>query len=426
MELPDIWTVLQALIGLVGLAVPSVPFKALERSKYWRRKQITSNLDAAPRQIRRQHRRPATQPPRTYGNCTPEMLARSIRCSGRVPIDQHKNRPWPFSVLQKIKDDFVSSSTKSKSAFTLTDWEYQPITPTSLAKRYPYSGGSILRLSLHPHENRSHLKRSLKADKSGGRARRLLVIASVQDMFKPTSSVRCIVVKSNTLHLQNGDPHAVVIRTADPLSVEESTVHPCEQKNVPADALWLIVPTSNYRAPSTIWGEMPERHNKQTTPSDPITQESNDIGDKDFVKERMTDRRKFQFLMWISIAPAIWAYIWAYMWCFGYLFPQVSAPTSVTGFWFVVYVIPLIAALSYLAVTAFRARYWRRRDDQTRSTWQSRTEECLIMGAVLRNGPSFSEKEWREYYTHTFHMNDGAPTGSVGGRETTPTQHNIS
>ena len=77
---------------LFGRAVPLVPFNALERSKFRRRKQTTSDADTAPRQIRRQHRKPATQPPRTYRNCTPEMPARSIRCSGRVPIDHRKPR----------------------------------------------------------------------------------------------------------------------------------------------------------------------------------------------------------------------------------------------------------------------------------------------------------------------------------------------
>ena len=411
MEWPDPWTVLSVLIGLVGLAVSLVSLDVLERSKYWRRQQTTSGAGAAPRQIRRQHRKPATQPPRTYGNTTPEVLARSIRCSGRVPIDQHKNRPRPFSAWQKHRDDFVSSSTKPKSAFTLTDWQYQPITPTGLAKRYPYCGGSMLRLSLHPHENRSHLKRSLNADKSGGRARRLVVIASVQDMFKPTSWVRCIVVNSKTLHREKGDPHAVVLRTADPLSLEKPNVHRRTQKDVPADALWLIVPTPDYRAPSTIWGQIPERHNNQTTLGDPETQESDDIGDEDFVKKHMTYRRIIQFLMWIALAPVMLAYLWAYMWCLGYLFPQVSAPISVTDLWLVVYVIPLIAALSYLAVTAFRACRWRRRDGQEHTTWQGRTEECLIMGAVLRNGPLFSEEEWKQYCAHTFQMSDGAPTG---------------
>ena len=394
MEWLDPWTVFRALVGLaVPLALPDV----LKRSNFWRRKQTTSDENAAPRQIRRQHRRPATQPPRTYGNCTPEVLARSIRCSGRVPIDHRKPRPWRPSFWQTLKDAFVSSSTNPKSAFTLTDWQFQPISPTGLAKRYPYCGGSMLRLSLHPHENRSHLKRSLKADKSGGRARRLVVIASVQDMFKPTSLVRCIVVNAYTLHLEEGDPHAVVIRTADPLSVAESTVRRREQKDVPADALWLIVPRSDYRAPSTIWGQIPERHNNKTMPLDPITQESDDSDNEEFVKDRMTEERYFRIALWLYLGLIVPGVFWLY----AKLIPQFSLPNTVFLVWFVVYVIAVITVVAQLTVAAIRARCWRRRDDQTRSTWQSRTDECLIMGALLRNGPFFSEKEWREHYAHT-------------------------
>ena len=394
---------------LFGRAVPLVPLYVQKRSKFRRLKQTTSDADAAPRQIRRQHRRPTTQLPRTYRNTTRAVLARSIRCSGRVPIDQHKNRAWPLSSWQTIKNIFLPSPTNPKSAFTLTDWQYQPITPTGLAKRYPYCGGSILRLSLHPHENRSHLKRSLNADKSGRRARRLVVIASVKDMFKPTSLVRCIVVNSYTLRLEKGDSHAVIMHAADPLSVEESNMHLLKQKNIPADALWLIVPTSNYRAPSTFWGQMPERHNNQTMPLGPTAQECDDVGDKDFVKERMTFVWRIRLVLWLFIGLMMLPTVWSAL----NLFPQVSGPTAILVFWFVVYVIPLIAALSYLAITAFKAWWWRRRDGQTFRTWKGRTEECLIMGAVLRFGPFFSEKEWKEYYAHVFHKSDGDPIGSA-------------
>ena len=336
------------------------------------------------------------------------MLARSIRCSGRVPIDRRKPRPWRVPFWQTLKDLLLSNSTNPKSAFTLTDWQYQPITPTSLAKHYPYSGGSILRLSLHPHENRSHLKRSLKADKSGGRARRLVVIASVQDMFEPTSLVRCIVVNSYTLHLVEGDPHAVVLLTADPLSLEEPNVRQREQKDVPADALWLIVPTPDYRAPSTIWGQIPERHNHQTTPIDPITQKSDDSDEQEFVKERMTDELVGRISFWISFVPIL-----VFSWFYEKLFPQVNELISLFSVWLLVYVIALFSALLHLVFAAVRARCWCRRDSQKPRTWQSRTSECLSMGALLRNGPFFSKEKWKEHCSQTFQMSDKAPTGSA-------------
>ena len=409
MEWPDPWTVFQVLIGLVGLAPLIVPLNALEHSKFRWLKQTTSGTDAAPRQIRRQHRRPTTQLPRTYRNTTPEVLARSILCSGRVPIDPHKHRPWRVPFWQTLKDLLLSNSTNPKSAFTLTDWEYQPITPTSLAKRYPYSGGSTLRLSLHPHENRSHLKRSLKADKSGARARRLVVIASVQDMFEPTSLVRCIVVNSYTLHLEESDPHAVVLLTADPLSLEEPNVHRREQKDVPADALWLIVPAPDYRAPSTIWGQIPERHNHQTTPIDPITQKSDDSDEQEFVKERMTDEWVGRIALWLYLGLFVPVVFGLYV----KLIPHLSLPIMAFVVWFVVIVNAVIASLLHLAFAAVRARCWRNRDGQTRRTWQSRTAECLSMGALLRNGPFFSKEKWKEHCSQTFQMSDKAPTGSA-------------
>ena len=406
MDWSDAWTVFRALVGLaVPLALPDV----LKRLNFWRRKQTTSDANAAPRQIRRQHRRPATQLPRTYRNTTLEMLARSIRCSGRVPIDPLKHRPWHLSFWQALKDLFLSNSTNPKSAFTLTDWQYQPITPTSLAKSYPYSGGSILRLSLHPHENRSHLKRSLKADKSAGRARRLVVIASVQNMFEPTSLVRCIVVNSYTLRLVKGDPPAVVLLTADPLSLEEPNVHRLEQKDVPADALWLIVPTTDYRAPSTIWGQIPERHNQQTTPIDPDTQESDDSDERTFVKEHMTDERIGRIALWLYLG----LFVPGVFWLSAKLIPHFSLPIMAFVVWFVVIINAVIAALLHLAFAAVRAWCWRRRDGQTRSTWQSRTADCLSMGALLRNGPFFSAEKWKEHCTQVFHTSDKAPTGSA-------------
>ena len=296
MDWSDAWTVLSVLIGLATLLGPLYVQK---RSNVSRLNQTTGGADAAPRQIRRQHRRPTTQLPRTYGNCTAETLARSIQSSGMVPIDHYKHRPWRLSFWRTIRGLFFPSSTNPKSAFTLTDWEYEPITPTGPAKHYPYTGGSMLRLSLHRYENRSHLKHSLKADKSGRRTRRLLVIASAKDMLEPTSWVRCIVVNSNTLQREEGDPHAVVIRTADPLSVEGPTVRRRRQKDVPADALWLIVPTSNYRAPSKSWGQMPECHNNQTMPTYPMTEESDDTEIREDVKKRKAELRALRFGMWI-------------------------------------------------------------------------------------------------------------------------------
>ena len=169
-------------------------------------------------------------------------------------------------------------------------------------------------------------------------------------------------MNSYTLHLVTDDPHAVVLLTADPLSLEKPNVHRREQKDVPADALWLIVPTPDYRAPSTIWGQIPERHNHQTMPIDPDTQESDDSDERKFVKERMTDERVDRIALWLYLGLFVPGFFGLY----AKLIPHFSLPIMAFVVWFVVFVIALFAALLHLAFAAFRAWWWRRRDDQTR------------------------------------------------------------
>ena len=394
------------LVGLVGLAVSAVSLTPRIRSRF-RRSQTTSGANAVPRQVRRQHRQPTTQLPGTYDNCTAEMLAKSIRVSGRVPIDYRKNRPWHLSFWRALVDLFAPTSTNPKPAFTLTDWEYQPNSSADFALQYPYSGGSMLCLKLHSRENRSHFKRSLNADKSKGRARRLVVVASARDVFEPDSLVRCLVVNAYSLQLLGeGDSRAVAMRTADPLSLEQAPVHQRKQKDVPADAVWLIVPTSNYRAPSDSWGKLPERHNEQTMRIDPMPEESNDADAAgEYVKKRMANLR--------TIRPATWAYFGLFVpglvWGYVTLVLPFRFPTIVLVVWYTAYAVALLADVARLVWTSVKALCWRRRDGQTRRAWQGRTNECLFMGTLLRNGPNLSRKEWREHYFHAFHMSEPRP-----------------
>ena len=154
---------------------------------------------------------------------------------------------------------------------------------------------------------------------------------------------------------------------------------------------------------------MPERHNHQTMPIDPDTQESDDSDEQKFVKERRTDQRAIRIALWLYLGLFVPGFFWLY----ATLIPHFSLPIMAFVVWFVVFANALVAALLYLAFAAFRARRWRHRDGQTRSTWRSRTAECLSMGALLRNGPFFSKEKWKEHCTRTFQTSDKAPTGSA-------------
>ena len=209
----------------------------------------------ARRRSRRGHRRPPTQPLGAYGAPLPGRLVASMQCFGRVPIEPHRHRRRIVASWREIRRNLLPVKTIPKSAFTTTYWQYRPLGITELAEGLPFSGGFDFSLQLHAHENRWHLRRSLWAGRTRSRARRLLVIATTRDMFDPESWVRCLVVNANTLRLRQDSLGCAVLRGADPWAKDGPLVYRSRQKDVPDDAVWLMVPTDDYRVPSPSWGE---------------------------------------------------------------------------------------------------------------------------------------------------------------------------
>ena len=186
------------------LGIPTLIVSILVLHRKWRpRLRTTATADSGPQQrrSRRGHRRPLTQPSRVRGAGMPEKLAKSTGCFGRVPIEHYRHRRRLVAFWRAARLNLLPRRTRAKSAFTAPDWRYEPISSTVLAATHPYSGGFVLKLRVHRHENRWHLRRSLLASRSRIRRRRLVVIASARDMCEPTSWVRCLVVNAETLRL---------------------------------------------------------------------------------------------------------------------------------------------------------------------------------------------------------------------------------
>ena len=59
----------------------------------------------------------------------------------------------------------------------------------------------------------------------------------------------------------------------------------------------------------------------------------------------------------------------------------------------------IASASAALTVQAATARTWRCREGQLPGEWKGGTGECLIMGDLLRRGPSLGPKQWNEYCT---------------------------
>lgn len=238
----DLWSyVSQIEVGLsLLLGVPALVFTIpVIYRKLRSRLRTTATVDPGHQQRRSRsgHRRPLTQPSRTRGVEMPEKLAKSMGCFGRVPIEHYRHRRRLVAFWRAARLNLLPRRTRAKSAFTTTDWRYEPISSTVLAATHPYSGGFVLKLRVHHHENRWHLRRSLMATRSRIIRRRLVVIASARDMCEPMSWVRCLVVNAETLRLPKKGRGWIVVRGADPSLVDGRNVYRCRQHTVPADAL---------------------------------------------------------------------------------------------------------------------------------------------------------------------------------------------
>ena len=296
--------------------------------------------------------------------------------------------------------------TLPKSAFTAVDWHYEPSALTGLAAGHPFCGGFELWVRLHRHENRYHLQRSLQV---GGlrSSRRVVVIASARDIFDPESWVRCLVVDADTLYLPKQSLGWVAVRGSDPSSVDAPVVHRRRHKDVPDGAVWLIVPTSAYCPPAAAWGEATERLDQQTraTIEAALTADCPDIDNEDYVRHWVKWNRKVTLAIWavlgpgtfvmailaLSLAPAFLDRLPA---AFG-TFVEVGIVTwvwysracaAVSGF-----------ACGHLLLETLAVRTWRRRENQAHSDWKGGTDECLVVGRLLRRGPSLRPKQWAQH-----------------------------
>ena len=168
-------------------------------------------------------------------------------------------------------------------------------------------------MRVHCGENRRHLQRSLKAGRARARSRRLIAVASARDLFEPESWVRCLVVNADTLQLPADDPGHAVLRSAEPSQSDGPLAYRSRQQDVPEDAVWLVVPTSNYRSPSVWWGKMCESHHQQTNVAvGAVPQGCDDIDNEDYVRRWVRSYRMATVGLWVMLGPVTWLLVWLF------------------------------------------------------------------------------------------------------------------
>ena len=272
-----------AISLLSGIPVLVVPW-AYKKWKRRLRTAATREPGYARREARRGYRRPRTQPSRTYGAPLPENLPKAMRCCGRAPIEHYRHRLrivafWRAARLNLLPAKTIPQVRRSPqrtgdtSQWTARTWPLAIPTARASFSACDFTAtrtDGICAARCRP--------RACEPDVSS-------VIASIRDMYQPTAWVRCLTVNADTLRLPKHAQGCAVVRVADPSASDGSIANRRRQKDVPDDAVWLIVAESDYRQPSPNWGRSPEQHaHQQTVPVRSGPQDCSDVDNDDYVR----------------------------------------------------------------------------------------------------------------------------------------------
>ena len=179
-----------------------------------------------------------------------------------------------------------------------------------------------------------------------------------------------------------------------------------QHKDVPDGAVWLIVPTSAYCPPAAAWGEAAERLDQQTRATiEAAPQDCRGIDNEDYVRDWVKRNRSMTLAIWAVLGPvALVVALLALALTLAFLERLPAASKTfvevgiVTWGWYSsAYAVVSGVASGHFLHETLRVRTWRRRENQTHSDWKGGTDECLIVGRLLRRGPSLRPKQWEQH-----------------------------
>ena len=350
---------------------------------------------------RRSRRRPLTQPSRPIGVFLPEHMIESTVQNGRVPVEYYRHPNRFAAWIQRLRVNFFLARSSPKPAFEIMAWTYDPAASAGPGITYSNSGGFILSFKLRRTENRWHLRRTFQSGKAVDREARLLAIASVTDLVDTEAWVRCVVVNSYTLHLPKDRIGWGAVHSADPIVCNGPTVYRSRHKDVPDDAMWLIVPDPDPDPPLSVWGLGPNRyecHPFQMALS--VWSLDGRAADNEQQDRLRMWRRAMIAAVGIVFGPGV-IMLMVLMAGTSLLTQQAVDRDLLVG-------VPLLYLLPYLgALTAglmtlgwrtVQRRSWTRRESQALDEWTGGTTDCLAAGTLLRRGLSPRRQDWTSYW----------------------------
>ncbi len=201
-----------------------------------------------------------TVPLRAQTNWSAESLAQLTRLWGRVPLRRRPSGRWFLGLGRRIRARALVTQTAPKGSFVVDQLRYSPGADLTAFGDAPYGGSFKLEIKVHANENRRHLRRSMLAARGRHKERRLVAIATTPDMADKGAPVRCLLVNARYgMTLDADAPGRLTLHSADTKFDGNPTAFLRHQGKIAGDAMWLILPLSECRPPTQLWGHVPER-----------------------------------------------------------------------------------------------------------------------------------------------------------------------
>ena len=350
---------------------------------------------------RRSHRRPLTQPSRPIGLYRPEHMIQSTMRNGRVPVEYYRHPNRFIAWIQRLRVNFFLARSSPKPAFQIMAWSYDPATTATPGITHSNSGAFIVSFRLRRTENRWHLRRTFQSGKVIDREARLIAVASVKDLVDKEAWVRCLVVNPYTLSLPKDRIGWCGVHSADPIVCNGPTVYRSKHKDVPDDAMWLIVPDPDHSPPLSVWGQQPHRyecHPFQMALRVWALDER--AGDNTQQQTLRRSRRKIIAALWTVFGPGMIVFMMLAASTSLLTQPTVDRELLIGGplLYLLAYLSALAASLFSLGWRTTQRRSWTRRESQALDEWTGGTTDCLTAGTLLRRGLAPRRQDWASYW----------------------------
>ncbi len=315
-------------------------------------------------------------------------LAAAYRCGNGAPLVYRPHGNQFVNVLRSAYLQWLAADTRRKPVFEVDGWGILPAKTAGNTSMYPHSSGAMLEVRLASGENSLHFKHSLAAWRSP--TKRLVAIAGVDDLRDGTARVRCMYVDATSFDRGPDDPKTVLLASSTSMELEEGCIFTLRQKDVPAEAIWLMCNMANVRASAQDWGQKAEWHQSQPNPQSPQCHAHKEAVDRLLKADKGRNR-----MAWLLFGPGFSAAILLASLTLWLLndegSDQWATLAAISVIWAFITTAAMIWIVLDIATNHLRKKLWLQQDKMQPAEWTGGTLRGLAVGRLMRSAPKITD-----------------------------------